>query len=421
MSGDAPSRGTPLLSAERRAAAAEFLRSPGGRVLTQALLVLASVVDAVSKGVTWSSRTSVLVSVLAVVGVLLRRRCPLLALLASLPGVWWSTLQVAPGVLLANFTYRRRRSALLVVVTITVALTVANTVIYWYPGPGFLVLNLQSAVYFAGYVGSASLVGHLLRVRREQADRLRELQASRHRERLLTERAARADERAQLAREMHDVVSHQISLIALQAGVLRVTLRGADPVPAAVRTTETIRSLAVQANDELRQVLGALTSDAVAASLDAVRTVDDIAHLWQRSGVRGRLQLPDAVDTASVPAPVQRAVYRITQEALTNVRRHADGADVVVRVRLGRDRDHGDGFRSGVHVDVENSPPAGTGAEPVVARSAACGLGGGGAGLVGISERACALGGSLQAGPTADGGFAVRAFLPCGVVRATPA
>ncbi len=326
-----------------------------------------------------------------------------------------------PGVLLANFTYRRRRSALLVVVTITVVLTVANTVIYWYPGPGFLVLNLQSAVYFAGYVGSASLLGHLLRVRREQADRLRELQASRHRERLLTERAARADERAQLAREMHDVVSHQISLIALQAGVLRVTLRGADPIPAAVRTTETIRGLAVQANDELRQVLGALTSDAVAASLDAVRTVDDIAHLWQRSGRARAAAAAGRRGHRERARPVQRAVYRITQEALTNVRRHADGADVVVRVRLGRDRDHGDGFRSGVHVDVENSPPAGTGAEPVVARSAACGLGGGGAGLVGISERACALGGSLQAGPTADGGFAVRAFLPCGVVRATPA
>lgn len=418
MSGDASPRGTPLLSAERRAAAADFLRSSRGRALTQALFVLASVVDAVSKGVTWSSRPAVTVTVLAVAGVLLRRRWPLLALLAALPGVWWSTLQVAPGVLLANFTYRRRRSALLVVVTITVVLTVANTVVYWYPGPGFLVVNLQSAVYFAGYVGGASLLGHLLRVRREQADRLRELQESRHRERLLTERAARADERAQLAREMHDVVSHQISLIALQAGVLRVTLRGTDPVPAALRTTETIRGLAVQANDELRQVLGALTSDAVAASLDAVRTVDDIAHLWQRSGVRGRLQLPDAVDTASVPAPVQRAVYRITQEALTNVRRHADGADVVVRVRLGRDRDHGDGFRSGVHVDVENAPPAGAG--PVAVAGTACGLSGGGAGLAGISERASALGGSLQAGPTPDGGFAVRAFLPCAVVRVTP-
>jgi signal transduction histidine kinase len=404
-----------LLSPERRSAAAEFLRSPWGRVLTQVVLLIASAADAVSKGVSWSSRTAVVVTLLALAGVLLRRRWPLLALLASLPGVWWSTLQVAPGVLLANFTYRRQRSALLVVAAITVALTVANTVIYWYPGPGFLVLNLQSAIYFAGYVGSASLVGHLLRVRREQAERLRELQRGRHRERALAERAARADERAQLAREMHDVVSHQISLIALQAGVLRVTLRGPAPVPAALRTTETIRSLAVQANDELRQVLGALTSEEVAASLEAVHTVDDITQLWERSGVHGRLQLPGSTDTADVPAPVQRAVYRIAQEALTNVRRHADGADVLVRVRL--DRGRGPGVRSGVHVQVENSAPRGS----APATTGPCGFSGGGVGLAGISERAAALGGSLQAGPTPDGGFAVTAFLPCPVLRGVPA
>lgn len=368
-----------------------------------AALVLASVADAFSKGVDWGWPTAMWLSAAAVLGVVLRRRWPLPALLLSLPAMFWSAQQVAPGILLANYTYRRRRFVLPTIVAIVVVLTAANTITFWYTGPGWFIVNLQAAIYFAGFVGGAGLLGHLRRVRGEQRRQLEELRESRRREQLLSERAARTDERALLAREMHDVVSHQISLIALQAGALRVSDDAGD-LGRVRATAEVIRHLAVQANDELRQVLGALTSDEVAAALDADHTIHDIARLWQAADVPGELDLPTPPAVRDVPAPVQRAVYRIVQEALTNVRKHAGGSRVTVRVAV---RTPSPQDRPGIDLWVSNA----TGSGPT-RPGGWCGSPTGGAGLPGIAERARALGGWLQAGPTTDGGFVVRAHLP---------
>ena len=375
-----------------------------------AALVLVSVADAFSKGVDWGWPTAMWLSAAAVLGVVLRRRWPLPALLLSLPAMFWSAQQVAPGILLANYTYRRRRFVLPTIVAIVVVLTAANTITFWYTGPGWFMVNLQAAIYFAGFVGGAGLLGHLRRVRGGQRRQLEELRESRRREQLLSERAARTDERALLAREMHDVVSHQISLIALQAGALRVSDDAGD-LGRVRATAEVIRHLAVQANDELRQVLGALTSDEVAAALDADHTIHDIARLWEAADVPGELDLPTPRAVRDVPAPVQRAVYRIVQEALTNVRKHAGGSRVTVRVAV---RTPSPRNRPGIDLRVSNATGSGS-PRP----GGWCGLPTGGAGLPGIAERARALGGWLQAGPTTDGGFVVRAHLPTPDSRAS--
>src|SRR5690606_26893097 len=147
---------------------------------------------------------------------------------------------------------------------------------------------------------------------------------------------ARAEERARLASEMHDVVTHRVSLMVLQAGALGVTARDEETRVAA----EELRSAGCQALDELRDLVGVLQatpgeaedSGAVGAG-GSVATLD-LSHLVAESeSVGASVELVEEGDAARMSPVVARTAYRIVQEALTNVRKHAPGADARVRVR----------------------------------------------------------------------------------------
>ncbi len=177
-------------------------------------------------------------------------------------------------------------------------------------------------------------LGELVVTRRELSRRLAEIDERAAREALERERAV-------LAREMHDVVSHQVSLIAVQAGALQVTSTD-DPTRSAART---IRELSVRTLDELRSMVEVLRTAGGSVREDAPSPgVRDLDGLTAGCGlaVRSSLQVPD-----DLPAPVQRAVFRAVQEGLTNVRKHAPGAQVAVVVAH-------DGERT--RVEVRNGP-----------------------------------------------------------------
>ena len=241
-------------------------------------------------------------------------------------------------------------------------------------------------VAVGAYVGARRDLLASLRERAERAEAERELRADQ----------ARAAERGRIAREMHDVLAHKVSLIALHAGALEVN---ADAGPERVlEAASLIRTTAHQTLEELRDVLGVLRAEAAPDGdlAPPPATVADIARLVEASrAVGAAVEL--TVATPELPDAVARAVYRIVQEGLTNVHKHARGAATDVSV-VGDDH-------SEVEVVVANR-------RPVAAEPFTGGLPGSGAGLAGLTERVRLLGGSLVAGPTGEGGWEVRASLP---------
>jgi signal transduction histidine kinase len=221
----------------------------------------------------------------------------------------------------------------------------------------------------------------VLKERLELAERTREQESQRRAE----------QERIRIARELHDIVAHTLTTINVQAGAAAERLGAGD----ARNALETIEDASHAAIGELRAILGVLRDG---ERSDAPRTpspgVDSVAELVQRAGESGlevglevRGERPTRLsDAASL------AAYRIVQESLTNARRHAAGA--TVRVSLSFDPAH-------LSLAVENRPGAQAGSNGKLP----------GVGIVGMRERASAIGGTLRAGPI-DGGFRVQAELP---------
>ncbi|WP_354641598.1 sensor histidine kinase [Kitasatospora camelliae] len=334
----------------------------------------------------------VVLSGLAAAVLLLRRRFPVPVMLATLPGTYVSSIWLAP--ITAVYTVAAARTRLRT--TVLCASAFALVEFFHYPLADHpiafdrdTVLNAITAVMLAA--GPAAL-GLLTRTRRELADRLTELTEGQQREsRLLAERVL-ASERARLAREMHDVVSHQVSLISIQAGALQVSTTD----PRARDTARTIRELSVRTLEELRQMVGVLRAASVRRDepLAPQPRLADLPGLIEGSGlpVAGEFTPGDR----PWPEAVERAAYRTVQEALTNISKHAPGAEVRVRVAARGPR---------LVVEVRNGPPP---HRP----DAGAPLPGGGHGLVGLRERAQLLGGSFTAAAGPDGGFTVRAELP---------
>jgi signal transduction histidine kinase len=216
--------------------------------------------------------------------------------------------------------------------------------------------------------------------------------------RALRDSDAASRERVELARELHDVVAHHVSLIAVKAATAPYTM-GELPADAAV-TFEELAAEARTALTELRTVLGVLRAPGATLPDGPLHDLADVPGLvarHQHDGVDVTLSLD--VDRDRVPEPVQLCVYRVVQEALTNARRHAPGS----RVRIGI---HADGGALQARV-VSDGAPRRPG--PVLNP-------GPGFGLRGINERVSALGGSVRAGGLPDGSFEVAAVMP---LRAT--
>jgi signal transduction histidine kinase len=219
-------------------------------------------------------------------------------------------------------------------------------------------------------------------------------------ERAELERARRAvlEERARIARELHDVVAHHMSLIAVRAETAPYRL---SDLPESARAEfASLSDVAREALTEMRRLLGVLRHDEPAglAPQPQLSDLPALVETARRAGVAVELSAPSALDT--VPSGVALCAYRIVQESLSNASQHAPGAAVTVSV------DH---EADAVLLRVANGPGGPATPSP--------GEHGPGHGLTGMRERVALLGGSLSAGPMADGGYVVRAVLPFGHTR----
>ncbi|MBB3050735.1 signal transduction histidine kinase [Prauserella isguenensis] len=338
---------------------------------------------------------SVYLSALSCGALLLRRWFPFTVLLLATPGFMAGWAQVAAMMALGFLATRKQTHWQ---VWVGAWLVWMCRFILW-PLDEFVALSWQlhalDVIYSTVVAGMPLAIGLLIGARQQLATRLAELAASRDRERKLHAEMVRAEERTRLAREMHDVVSHNITLIAMQAGVLTAAAPGGE----AERTARTVRELSTQTLEELRGLVGLLRSGSVDDDGPSPK-VCEIPDLVQGCQVPVKLHL----DTlpAHVPDQVSAAAYRTVQESLTNVRKHAPGATTVITVSADDEA---------LHVEVRNDPPA---------RAADSGpLPSGGYGLTGLAERARKLGGTVESAPTSDGGFCVTARYPVNTVDDT--
>ena len=334
----------------------------------------------------WFVTGDPLVALLCLAVLPLRRRFPLTVATAVVVAAAASTLAGGAALLaLCSIASRRRPVEIGIVVAAHVAASQAGAVLYpvWWL-PAWTWSQLVASVLVAGIAVAA---GVAVGARRAEVRSLRERAESAEREQAARAAQARALERNRIAREMHDVLAHRISLVAMQAGVLdhrddltaeehRVLTRG-------------IADGSRQALEELRDVLGVLRADQVTPE----PSLDGIPGLVADARTAGLdVTLTDTV-TGAASDVVGRTCYRVVQEGLTNAAKHAPGAQV--RVVLDGAGDH-------LHVSVRNSP--GTAATRAVPAS--------GFGLPGLAERVTLAGGHLDHHPTADNGFVLTARLP---------
>ncbi|MFB7498740.1 sensor histidine kinase [Streptomyces sp. NPDC056161] len=346
------------------------------------VVVVAAADAAVNLWDAHSPVTTELVAAFACAVLVVRRRLPLAVFLLTLPASLMLDIVFAPFAALFTLAERSRNRYLLAVCALLFA---AASAAPWPLDGSESDGRAWTTVYFGYTLATAAapiLLGQLVQARRDLSRRLAEIEEAREHERLLHAQAVLAGERAQLAREMHDVVSHQVSLIAVQAGALQVAAKE----PAAQDGARTIRSLSVDTLDELRHMVTLLrASGGHATELTPQPTLADLHRLVASSGIETELtgELP-----ADVSTPAQRAVYRTVQEALTNVRKHAPGATATVCLWHAPDA---------YGVTVTNTPST----RPSLSLPGSC------HGLVGLRERAELLDGTLESGPTPQGGYEV--------------
>ncbi|ANZ19155.1 integral membrane sensor signal transduction histidine kinase [Streptomyces noursei ATCC 11455] len=271
----------------------------------------------------------------------------------------------------------------------------------------------QENLAIFAWTGMAAAAGDAVRSRRAYVDAIRERAERAERTREEEARRRVAEERLRIARELHDVVAHHIALVNVQAGVASHVM---DNRPdQAKQALAHVREASRSALEELRATVGLLRQpdDPTAPTEPApgLGVLDQLIDGFVRAGLPVALDLPPAPQPA-LPASVDLTAYRVVQEALTNVRKHAgDGARATVRII----RTDGaltvtvqdDGRGAGADAAVAADGPG----EGAVAGSV------GGHGLIGMRERVQALRGTVVTGPRAAGGFQVRVTLPLGGAR----
>jgi len=230
------------------------------------------------------------------------------------------------------------------------------------------------------------LLGHLVRLRRTTRRALAEQEARHYAE------TAVLEERQRIARELHDVVAHHMSVIAIQAEA--APYKVPDPPAELAESFAGIRASALEGLTELRRVLGVLRTgdEPQTAPQPGLERLDEVLTSARNGGLT--IEVSSTGTAAELPQGVALSAHRILQEALSNAMKHAPGAAVTVAIGYGTDE---------LRLRVVNGP--GTDPRPVAES-------GGGHGLVGMRERVNMLGGRLTAGPEPGGGFAVAAVLP---------
>ncbi|GAA3333688.1 sensor histidine kinase [Curtobacterium albidum] len=311
------------------------------------------------------------------------------ALLVTPRGPFVAALTMA----MANAWFRGHRRSVLAAAVVAVGLLPAADLLTG-RSP---VYSLDAAVLALAWATVTIVVTELARVRLERA-------AERRRARAEVEQQRARDERVRIARELHDSVAHSMSLINLQAGV---ALHLGAALPSGTQESLTsIRDTSREALVELRTILGVLRS------ADGAGPDPDGRVVPERNPVPGLDRVPDLVDRAraagvdvtarvegdptTVGGVVDRNAFRIVQESVTNVMKHAPGHRVDVTVSVGAEV---------LDLVVQDHPLPGAVQRPTR-------LGESGNGLIGMRERADAVGGTMTAGPTPDGGWRVAARLP---------
>jgi signal transduction histidine kinase len=364
-------------------------------------LVLALLAAALAEG-HWSadseglSPLGVLAALLLVVPLLWRHAAPQAVLALVVLGVFacmatlkpgWSVVAASAVAIYSVALYGDRLRTLLTAGCI-LAVTVAVMTLFSDRG-----LLSYDALTRLGILLIALIFGDAVRGRRVERFAAAEREAEC--ERRSRDEADRrlAGERLRIAQEVHDVVAHAMVAINVQAGVAAHVLHK-RPGQAETALTE-IKRVSGAALDDLRATLGLLRDESAAAPVHPMRVlaeVPDLAAPLRAAGVSVDIALDGTEER--VPSPVGAAAYRIVQEALTNVLRHAHASSAAVRVAIGS--------RS-VEIDVRNDSVAPVSDPP---------HDGAGAGLRGMAERAEALGGRIEAGRLPDGGWQVHAILP---------
>jgi signal transduction histidine kinase len=304
-------------------------------------------------------------------------------LLATRRGGDWSGLSplvMLPSPLLALYTVAERGPRRLGQHALTGAAALLLTGLLLRP------VRPEAVATTAALLVTAWALGENTRSRRAGITALRDRAAALESERAERDRRAAADERSRIARDLHDIVAHHVSVITLQAGTARLLAESGRPPEAALLAG--IETAGRQAMTELREALGVIRH-----APDGASPLPGLAQLPQLTGRFTASGLDVVVTGTAAPlsGPADLAAYRIVQEGLTNVLRHS--AARTAQVMLDRDQD-----AAVIRVRDDGPARAGSGAS--------------GYGLIGLRERATALGGSVSAGPRPDGGYELRAELP---------
>ncbi|OON81655.1 sensor histidine kinase [Streptomyces tsukubensis] len=329
---------------------------------------------------------------LSCAAVWIRRRAPLGLAVAMIPvGLLSDT--ASGTVVLSLFTLAVHRpfkyvawvgGASMLLTPIIYVLRPPPDVSFW-AGVAISLLIAAGVIGWGMFARSRRLLLGYLRERAQRAETEAALRADR------AQRLARED----MAREMHDVLAHRLTLLSVHAGALE--FRPDAPPPEIQRAAGVIRDSAHDALQDLRQIIGVLRASGQDESGGRPQpTLDALERLVEESRSGGMKVLLDnrVTDPSEVPAALGRNAYRIAQEALTNARKHAPGAEVSVRVS----------GAPGAELGIEVTHPAPPGEVTPVPGS--------GQGLIGLTERASLVGGRLDHGRTGDGGFRVAAWLP---------
>jgi signal transduction histidine kinase len=358
-----------------------------------ALLLRIAVNDVANRMTSGRVATDVALGALCCISLWLRRRWPFgVALVCVLLGAF-STFGTVAGLfaLFSLAVHRHVRPALLIA-----ALSVPSAVVcsIWLGRSNTWFVMLPTTAFTA----AAIAWGMFVRARRQLISTLRDRAQRAEADQLVRADRARLAERTRIAREMHDVLAHRVSLVALHAGALEVAR---DLPPAQVRESAALlRLTAHQALEELRDVIGVLREEPGQQRLSTAPqpTLADIPRLVEETRRSGaKIDFEMQVDSAAAaPGPLGRDAYRIVQEALTNISKHARGTHAQVRVAGALNR--------GLHVSVRNPPAVGAHDRPA--------LPGSGTGLLGLQERVTLASGVLVHGPDASGDFVVEADLP---------
>jgi signal transduction histidine kinase len=241
----------------------------------------------------------------------------------------------------------------------------------------------------------AWVVGRVMRSRSALSAQLSERADQLEREREEFARESVRYERARIARDLHDVVAHNLSMIVIQAAAAGRALPANPEIAAA--SLEHIAAGAGQAELEIDQLVSLLADDATKATTSGLRRLDELIRFASASGLSVTYTCSGSHD--GLPHALDEVAYRVVQEGITNALKHASGAPIKVAV---------DASATRLAVTVENGPPAGTSNRLTGA--------GGGYGLAGLRDRVAAGGGSLEAGPTTADGWLLAAQLPRGGV-----